>query len=123
MDDKKYFAQYKKSFETLFLADSEEVGFLKNVDFKYQAVTDSFLKMLQADSAKTILNKTLEKFSEALPESAQELIMKSSEQDLQIQKDRIRKICLEVIHCEGKVDGQVACECDCTFAIMDPKNS
>lgn len=28
-----------------------------------------------------------------------------------------------VIHCEGKVDGQVACECDCTFAIMDPKNS
>lgn len=29
-----------------------------------------------------------------------------------------------VIHCEGKVDGhQVACECDCTFAIMDPKKS
>lgn len=27
-----------------------------------------------------------------------------------------------VIHCEGKVDGSVACECDCTFAIMDPKN-
>lgn len=28
-----------------------------------------------------------------------------------------------VIHCEGKVDGQVACECDYTFAIMDPKKS
>ena len=28
-----------------------------------------------------------------------------------------------VIHCEGKGDGQGACECDCTFAIMDPKNS
>lgn len=28
-----------------------------------------------------------------------------------------------VIHCEGKVEGKVACECDCTFAIMDPKNS
>lgn len=28
-----------------------------------------------------------------------------------------------VIHCEGKVDGQVACECDCTFAIMAPKKS
>ena len=27
-----------------------------------------------------------------------------------------------IIHCEGKVDGKVACECDCTFAIMDPKN-
>ena len=26
-----------------------------------------------------------------------------------------------IIHCEGKVDGKVACECDCTFAIMDPK--
>ena len=26
-----------------------------------------------------------------------------------------------IINCEGKVDGKVACECDCTFAIMDPK--
>ena len=26
-----------------------------------------------------------------------------------------------IIHCEGKVDGKGACECDCTFAIMDPK--
>ena len=26
-----------------------------------------------------------------------------------------------LIHCEGTVDGKVACECDCTFAIMDPK--
>ena len=26
-----------------------------------------------------------------------------------------------IIHCEGKVDGKVACECYCTFAIMDPK--
>ena len=26
-----------------------------------------------------------------------------------------------IIHCEGKVDGKVACDCDCTFAIMDPK--
>ena len=24
---------------------------------------------------------------------------------------------------EGKVDGKVACECDCTFAIMDPKDA
>lgn len=28
-----------------------------------------------------------------------------------------------IIHCEGKVDGKVACECDCTFAIMDPKKN
>lgn len=28
-----------------------------------------------------------------------------------------------IIHCEGKVDGKVACECDCTFAIMDPKEN
>ena len=25
-----------------------------------------------------------------------------------------------IIHCEGKVDGVVACECDCTFVIKDP---
>ena len=28
-----------------------------------------------------------------------------------------------IIHCEGKVDGKVACECDCTCAIMDPKEN
>lgn len=28
-----------------------------------------------------------------------------------------------IIHCEGKVDGKVACECDCTFAIMDQKEN
>ena len=28
-----------------------------------------------------------------------------------------------IIHCEGKVDGKVACECDRTFAIMDPKKN
>lgn len=28
-----------------------------------------------------------------------------------------------IIHCEGKVDGKVACECDCIFAIMDPKEN
>lgn len=28
-----------------------------------------------------------------------------------------------IIHCEGKVDGKVACECDCTFAIMDSKEN
>ena len=26
-----------------------------------------------------------------------------------------------VIHCEGKVDGEVACECDCFFAIQENK--
>lgn len=26
-----------------------------------------------------------------------------------------------IIHCVGRVDDKVACECDCTFAIMDPK--
>ena len=25
-----------------------------------------------------------------------------------------------IIHCEGRVDGKVACECDCTFAIKEP---
>jgi beta-hydroxyacyl-ACP dehydratase FabZ len=34
---------------------------------------------------------------------------------------KIMRANMGIIHCEGKVDGKVACECDCTFAIMDPK--
>lgn len=35
---------------------------------------------------------------------------------------KIMRANMGIIHCEGRVDGKVACECDCTFAIMDPKN-
>lgn len=34
---------------------------------------------------------------------------------------KIMRANMGIIHCEGKVDGKVACECDCTFAIMDRK--
>ena len=36
---------------------------------------------------------------------------------------KIMRGIMGIIHCEGKVDGKVACECDCTFAIMDPKEN
>ena len=36
---------------------------------------------------------------------------------------KIMRSTMGIIHCEGKVDGKVACECDCTFAIMDPKEN
>lgn len=36
---------------------------------------------------------------------------------------KIMRANMGIIHCEGKVDGKVACECDCTFAIMDPKEA
>ena len=36
---------------------------------------------------------------------------------------KIMRGSMGIIHCEGKVDGKVACECDCTFAIMDPKEN
>ena len=36
---------------------------------------------------------------------------------------KIMRANMGIIHCEGKVDGKVACECDCTFAIMDPKEN
>ena len=34
---------------------------------------------------------------------------------------KIMRGSMGIIHCEGKDDDKVACECDCTFAIMDPK--
>lgn len=36
---------------------------------------------------------------------------------------KIMRGTMGIIHCESKVDGKVACECDCTFAIMDPKEN
>ncbi len=36
---------------------------------------------------------------------------------------KIMRGSMGIIHCEGMVDGKVACECDCTFAIMDPKEN
>ena len=36
---------------------------------------------------------------------------------------KIMRGSMGIIHCEGRVDGKIACECDCTFAIMDPKDA
>lgn len=36
---------------------------------------------------------------------------------------KIMRANMGIIHCEGRVDGKIACECDCTFAIMDPKEA
>lgn len=34
---------------------------------------------------------------------------------------KIMRGSMGVIRCVGTVDGKLACQCDCTFAIMDPK--
>ncbi len=36
---------------------------------------------------------------------------------------KIMRANMGIIHCEGRVDGKIACECDCTFAIMEPKEN
>lgn len=104
MKDKEYFAHYKKSFETIFAADSANHGFLKNADFKYEAITDNFLTMLNVKSADDIVSKTFTELAEHFPISTAELVKKSMEQDLRIQKDKKAKTYLEVIHCEEKID-------------------
>jgi len=104
MKDKEYFARYKESFEMLFASDSHDYSYLKNADFKYQAVTNNFLKMLNAKSANDVLNKTLTEVAESLPPAVSGLIKQSADQDCKLQNDKKLKTYLDVLYCEERTD-------------------
>lgn len=85
MTDKEYFASYIKSFNTLF-SNCEDLVYIKDAEFKYQAVTEALLSKLNIGN----INQMINKFSTDLttiPEMT-ELLSKLAKQDQQVLKER-----------------------------------
>lgn len=94
MEDKKYFINYKKNFEAIFL-ESDELVYLKNSEFKYQAITHNMLKLMGLTSEKQVINFTNDKLQ--LSGTLSELVPQFNKQDEQIKKSRKRDIFLDIL--------------------------
>lgn len=94
MNDKEYFDNYKNSFTT-FYSYSEDLAYLKDADFRYQAATEKMLQRMGLNNIDQVLDKT----TEELPTSPEmiEFLPKFQKQDLQIQKDGKCGIYLNVL--------------------------
>lgn len=103
MGDREYFAHYKKSFETVFGTNTDECAFLKDADFRYQAITDKMVEYIGVDSAEYMLGKTLVDVAEVLGignDSA--LLEQMLRQDSTIKRTQERRVYLEVLVCRGR---------------------
>lgn len=103
MNNSEYFAQYKTACEVIFAAHSTDWLYLKNSDFRYQAVTQSMLELLGVTSMSDVINKTTLEIYSRRNESCDKLIAKFEKQDISVLKTGIiktqkRGIYLEIIH-------------------------
>jgi hypothetical protein len=58
MDDKKYFSNYKKACDVIFASHTTEYSYLKDIDLKYQSMTEGMLSLIGAQSINEVINRT-----------------------------------------------------------------
>ncbi len=101
MDDKKYFLQYKKSFETVFI-NEDNCAFIKDNDFKYQIVTNKMAKLYGVSNHNDMLNKNIEEIAHIVKFENKSVIKQFIKQDLNIKQQKKGKTYLEVITWGGE---------------------
>ncbi|MBX9599319.1 MAG: hypothetical protein K2X04_12190 [Burkholderiales bacterium] len=97
MNNSQYFAQYKTACEIIFASHGTDWLYLKDSEFKYQAMTSSMLKFIGMASLENVIDKTTLEIHVTQNESCHKLIAKFQKQDASILKSKKRGIYLEVI--------------------------
>ena len=100
MNDKDYFAQYIKAFEMIFSAN--HIAFVKDAEFKYQAVTDKMTELIGFNPKQGMLNKTATEVAQILEFQNRKIVEQWHQQDLSIQHDKKFKTYIEILSCNGK---------------------
>lgn len=97
MNNSQYFNQYKAACEIIFTSHNSDRIYLKDTEFKYQAMTDAMVKFIGVESIDDILNQSIADISINLKKDIPDLIDKFKKQDLQIMKSQKRGVYLEVL--------------------------
>ena len=99
MDDKTYFANYKKACDVIFKSQKNEYSYLKDTNFKYQSMTEAMGLLIGAASPEDFVNlsidEALTKFN--LTCSASKRTDQFQSQDLNVIKSGKKGVYLEVI--------------------------
>ncbi len=97
MNNSQYFAQYKTACEIIFASHSTDWLYLKDSEFKYQAMTSSMLEFIGMAALADVIDKTMLEIHVTQNESCHKLIAKFQKQDAGILKSQKRGVYLEVI--------------------------
>ncbi len=101
MEDKEYFLNYQKAFNTIY-SNSEDCAFIKDTEYKYQAVTDNWLKFINASSPKDLLGKTMLEVAEFFPGCSSKMIEQLRQQDIKVQTQKKRGTYLDLVNYNGQ---------------------
>jgi hypothetical protein len=100
MNNSQYFAQYKAACEIIFVSHCKDWLYLKDLDFKYQAITDAMLAFIGLESTAEVIDRDSFEISKNNL-SDTKLIDNFQKQDSGIIKSQKRGIYLDVLSHQG----------------------
>ncbi len=104
MNDSQYFAQYKAACEVVFASHDSDWIYLKDSEFRYQALTSAMLNFFGVELITDITNQTIEEISINSKKDFPHLINKFQNQDLEIMATKKRGIYLEILPRNGMAE-------------------
>ena len=110
MDDDKYLLKYSKAFEMIFPSHMEDCTYIKNIELKYQTVTDKMIYLLGGTIPDDVLNHTLSEIAEQFNINNPQIIKKIMTQDLQIISHKKCKNYLQIMFFNGKNNIWLQCK-------------
>lgn len=119
MNNLQYFAQYKAACEMIFTSHDNDWLYLKNVEFKYQAMTKAMCELIGADLLTDLIDETLLDIRLKLNTYSIELVDKLQKQDSEIIKLQKRRIYLGII--SQKTTSKIVVFCK--TPIINPSNN
>ncbi|MDD3265949.1 MAG: hypothetical protein PHC75_02065 [Burkholderiales bacterium] len=97
MDNTQYFVNYKTACETFFGAHPSDWVYIKDSEFRLQAMTTSMLEFIGAASPVEVVGQNISTIIEESKVLSNTLIEKFNRQDLGIMKTKKRGVYLEIV--------------------------
>lgn len=96
MDDSKFFKSYVEAYNLIFKTHPTDYIYIKDKDFRYQAITENMLSLMGAESIDSVVNLTTSEIKH-LQKSFPKFIEKFNRQDVDVSKTLKRGVYLEIV--------------------------
>lgn len=103
MNNTQYFIKYKNACETLFEAHHTDLSYIKDTEFKLQAMTGSMLEFIGATSLTGVVDQDVSEISQKSDILSTELVGKFHRQDIGVMKTKKRGTYLEIVPYKGEL--------------------
>lgn len=97
MNDKEYFQHYKDSFSTVFSSHTEDLTYIKDDNFTYQAMTQKMLNLFGVDALNEVIGRSTEDLLESFDKNGDFKKDHFAKQDNKIKEAKKRGVFLNVM--------------------------